>query len=107
MDKVEKYSGILNSLFLNKATQRLAGMEEVRPHPIIDRERKEYVLMWIGWAGDEYVHGIMFHVQIVADKIVIYKDNTDIDLKTFLQEQGVEQNDIIVEAFRKEMELYT
>lgn len=106
MDKIETHTEVLDQIFAAKSTQQLAGMESVLPHSIIDRERKEYVLMWVGWSGDEYIHGVMFHVQLINSQIIIYKDNTDIDLKTLLQEYGVEQGDIVLESSRKELELY-
>lgn len=96
MDKIKRYTDILDGIFAAKMKQTLAGQEGVKPHPIIDREHNDYLLLWRGWNNDEYTHAIMFHAQVIRNKIWIHEDHTDIDLKQLLVENGVASNDIVL-----------
>jgi hypothetical protein len=95
MDKITKYSSILEKFIRYRASQNLANSPGAKSHLVIDRERNEFLLLWVGWTGNTYKHGLMFHFQILDGKIWIHENRTDIDLSEVLSGLGVSKNDII------------
>ncbi|MEZ4934662.1 MAG: element excision factor XisI family protein [Saprospiraceae bacterium] len=68
----------------------------MRAHLVIDREKDEYLLLWVGWTDIKYHHGLMFHFQIIDGKIWIHENRTDIDIVEVLTEKGVPKSDIVL-----------
>ena len=96
MDKIKKYRSILEDYINYRASLRLASSPGAKAHPIIDREKDEYVLLWSGWTGNNYKHSLMFHFQLIEGKIWIHENRTDIDLLEIFKEKGVPENDIML-----------
>lgn len=74
---------------------KLSNSPGAKSHLVIDREKLEFLLLWIGWTGSSYKHGLMFHLQIVDGKVWIHENRTDIDLGEVLIELGISKSDII------------
>ena len=55
MDTIKHYQQILEDLIQQYAQKPSHG--EIEPEIIIDRDRKHYELMHIGWDGSRRVHG--------------------------------------------------
>ncbi|MEK7256758.1 MAG: element excision factor XisI family protein [Bacteroidota bacterium] len=105
MDKISKYRGILENYLQYRASLKIANSPDEKAHLVIDREKDEYVLLWVGWSGVSYKHGLMFHFQIVDGKVWIHENRTDIDLVEVLSEAGILSEDIIpgfVEPYLRE-----
>lgn len=96
MDKTSRYRSILEEFLRTRAAAGIATEPGAEPHLIIDPEKDEYVLMWIGWSGYKYMHGIMFHLQIIDGKVWIHEDRTDIDIAGRLVERGIPKSDIVL-----------
>jgi len=96
MDKLDQYRAILEDYLNSRAQSALASQPGARPHIVIDRENDEYVLMWVGWSGYKYKHGIMFHLQIIDGKVWVHEDRTDIDIAGRLVDAGIPKSDIVL-----------
>lgn len=96
MDKITKYRQALEKYLSHRASLQLASSPGAKAHLVIDREKDEYVLLWLGWTESKYKHSLMFHFQIVGGKVWIHENRTDIDLVKVLTDEGVAQKDIVL-----------
>ncbi len=96
MDKITKYRQTLDRYLTHRASLRLAASPGAKAHLVIDREKDEYVLLWVGWTDAKYKHGLMFHFQIINGKVWIHENRTDIDLVEVLSEKGIARTDIVL-----------
>jgi XisI protein len=63
---------------------------------IFDTQHDHYLLVDVGWNEQEYVYGTFIHIDIKGDKIWIQRNNTEINLTSYLLEKGVKKEDIIL-----------
>ena len=96
MDKIAKYRKIIEKYLQHRANLHLASSPGAKGHLVIDREKDESVLLWVGWSGTSYKHGLMFHLQIMDGKVWIHENRTDIDLAQVLNEAGISKSDIVL-----------
>jgi XisI protein len=96
MDKIAKYRQIIERLLSKRLQSRLANSPEAVPHLVKDPDKDEYLLVWVGWSGKSYRHGLMFHLQIIDNKIWIHEDKTDYDIANRLVEEGIPKSDIVL-----------
>jgi XisI protein len=66
---------------------------------IFDVPRGRFVLMTLGWDGDERVHHPLAHVDIIDGKLWIQADNTEHGIAAELVRAGIPKSDIVL-AFR-------
>lgn len=69
---------------------------EIPLHTLFDDERQRYLLLDIGWYGDEYVHHTPIHIDIIDNKIWIQYDDTEEGVATDLLEAGVPKDNIVL-----------
>ena len=72
MDKITKYRNIVEKYLRHRASLGLASSPGAKGHLVVDREKDEYVLLWVGWSGVNYKHGLMFHLQIMEGDIAMH-----------------------------------
>jgi hypothetical protein len=83
---------------------------EDETHPLrllFDDEHKSYMLLDSGWYGDEYIHHMPIHLDIINDKIWIQYDDTEEGIATDLLAAGVPPQDIVLGFRRPELRQYT
>jgi len=61
-----------------------------------DRTRDNYLLLYVGWNGEERIHGCPIHINIKDGKIWIQQDFTEEGLANQLVELGVPKTDIVL-----------
>ena len=94
MDTIKHYQQILEDLIQQYAQKPSHG--EIEPEIIIDRDRKHYELMHIGWDGSRRVHGSVLHLDLIDGKIWIQHDGTAPGVALDLVEAGVPREDIVL-----------
>lgn len=94
MDTIKHYQQILEDLIQRYAQKPSHG--EIEPEIIIDRDRKHYELMHIGWDGSRRVHGSVLHLDLIDGKIWIQHDGTAPGVALDLVEAGVPREDIVL-----------
>lgn len=67
-----------------------------RLHTIVDDEHGHYELLQTGWRDGEYVHHCVVHLAVEGGKVVIYRNETDIDIDDRLSEEGVDPEMIVI-----------
>ncbi|CAN5124544.1 hypothetical protein BH20ACI1_BH20ACI1_27460 [soil metagenome] len=100
MDKLEKYSEILQSLILKYATYK----PRYTPNewqPICDIERGEYLLLKfvLGKDGKSKNKYPIFHFRLKNGKVYIEENNTDSDIVAELLESGINKKDLILSEY--------
>lgn len=96
MDKIEKYRKILLEEMEYQAELSFANAPELKRRLIIDRDQSEFILLMIGWSKKRYKHGVLFHFEIIGDKIWLHVNHTDVDIGERLVKKGIPKSDIVL-----------
>ena len=68
----------------------------MKPELIIDKNENHFILLDIGWQGDEFIHEWVFHIEIKDDKVWIHEDMTDRSIAKELIDAGIDESDIVI-----------
>jgi hypothetical protein len=69
---------------------------DVEAQIIADDAGGHYLLMYVGWRGNQRVRGCTMHVDVRGEKIWIQHDGTERGIATDLLELGVPREDIVL-----------
>ena len=97
MDKITLYQNAIIQ-FLNKYNAETGGNldKEVQRRIIIDKENNSFQLLSVGWRGNHYIFGPIFHFDIIGGKVWMQCNNTERDAVDELMASGVEKQDIVL-----------
>lgn len=95
MDKIEKYHCAMVSL-LEDYQAYLKNAKTATHQILIDEKQRHYQLLAMGWEGQRYFFQVLFHFDIVGDKIWLRQNDTEWKIVDELIEKGVDKNDIII-----------
>ncbi len=96
MDKTLKYETAVIEL-LEEYAVFWDTEDSIKNHIIIDKDRKRYQLVIIGWRNDSrFVHSVAFYIEIQNSKIWIHQNNTQALIADELIEKGVKKEDIVL-----------
>ncbi len=93
MATLENYCQIVRELLAEHATNNDLNIES---QVISDTENDHYLLVDIGWQGNERIYASYVHIDIKDGKIWIQQNMTEIDLGQELVAKGVPPSDIIL-----------
>ena len=106
MDKINKYQTIICDLIAEyAAVKRIPA--DVKSQVLIDKENNHFQLISMGWHSRGYTYTIVFHFDIIGDKIWIQQNNTDVLIADELMQHGVDKNDIILGFIEPSMRQYS
>ena len=74
---------------------------------LIDEKRNKFQLLALGWDKSSRIFNIIFHVDIINDKIWIQEDNTLDGLANLLLEKGLSKQDIVLAYYPDYHRKYT
>jgi len=63
---------------------------------IISDDKKDYLLMTIGWRNDVKIHGCVVHLEIINDKIWIHRDGLEDGIADDLVRAGIPKSEIVL-----------
>ncbi|MEM7539419.1 MAG: XisI protein [Chloroflexota bacterium] len=95
MDTKLNYSEIIKSL-LQAYSDHFKEDGESPLKPIFDDIRHRYLLLYIYWNDQKYIHQTPIHIDIINNKIWIQYDNTEEGIATDLLEAGVPAEEIVL-----------
>lgn len=103
MEKITIYENIIIELLQELATDSQVNGEELHDEILIDRQKRHYCLLWLGFEDKGgFVDKILVHFQLKDNgKIWILANWTENQLAILLMEKGVERQDIVL-GFRPE-----
>jgi hypothetical protein len=98
MDKIKKYQTILTKLLQEYVVFLSGSSSPVKAQMIADCERNHFQLLKVGWDNkrQQFVFGVLFHFDIIDNKIWLQLNNTEFLIVDDLIEQGVPKSDIIL-----------
>ncbi len=97
MDKIKKYQEILTRLLTEYVSFLSGSNAAVMPQMVADVERNHFQLVKIGWDNqrNQFVFGILFHFDIIGDKVWLQLNNTEFQVIDEIIEMGVSKDDIV------------
>ena len=109
MDRLTTYHQAIVAEMEYQASIPISNRPDTQRHLIIDPERRRYALFNLGWDGNDFIHGLLFHLELKADGMIwLHANFTDIEISRNLIERGVDPKHIeiswIEPALRRLME---
>ena len=94
-EKIARYRQIIQEILTRLAA--IPNLEEgIEDHTLFDKDKDSYAVIAEGWDGEERIHHIIAHLEILNGKIWIQADNTDLVIARELESQGVPKSDIVL-----------
>lgn len=107
MDIKQTYQTVIKQILQEYAAYRAQAQQSVRPYVVCDDAGGHYLLMEVGWAGEEYWHATTLHLDVIDGKIWIQYDDTEAGVATDLMVAGVPNYDIVLGFRPPEVRPYT
>ena len=96
MDTQLNYQQIIKTVLQDHVQYRSTLPDAYTSHPLFDDERGQYLILDLGWNGDQYLHTTPIHISLVDNKIWIQYDDTEEGVATDLMAAGVPKGDIVL-----------
>jgi hypothetical protein len=61
---------------------------------IFDDERMRYMALWVGWHQYKRIHQCVLHIDLIGDRILIQRNDTEEPIVTKLTEMGISEDKI-------------
>lgn len=68
---------------------------EIETQQLFDTQHDHYLLLSVGWRGQERVYGVAIHLDIRSGKVWTQRNQTELDLEAELMRLGIPQDDIV------------
>ena len=96
MDKLERYREIIRQELLAFANWKKQPEEQIRREVVFDPALDHFELVESGWQGRRRIHHVIFHLDIIDEKVWIQYDATDRPIATELVAAGIPRDDIVL-----------
>lgn len=106
MDTLEKYQKIIEDILTDYIKIPYAN-RQLEIKLIIDRTATNYIVMTLGWQGEERVHGCIIHIEIINGKIWIQRDGTEYGIANELVAAGIPKDKIVLAFHPQDVRQYT
>lgn len=106
MDNLAQYRDIIQSTLL-EYTKIPYAYGDLQCRLIISEDRNDFLLITLGWEDNIQVHGCLVHLQIIGDKIWIYRDGIEDGIANDLLSAGIPKEKIVLGFHPPEVRQYT
>lgn len=106
MDTLDRYRDIIEKALTEHAQIPYSYMN-LENRVAFDRERNQYLLLYLGWNREHHEHGVIAHLEIIDGKIWIQEDNTEEGMATDLEAAGVPKDHIVLGFRHPDLRPYT
>lgn len=96
MEKINKYTKIIEKFFQEYINERFNSIQPLEYQMIIDEKRLHFQLIYLGWEQEDFVHNVVYHFDIINNKVWIQKNETDENVAPQLMKLGVPNTDIVL-----------
>ena len=94
-ERIARYRQIIQEILSRLAA--IPNLEEgIEDHTVFDTQTDGYAVIAEGWDGEERVHHIVAHMEILNGKVWIQADNTDLVIASKLESRGIPKSDIVL-----------
>jgi hypothetical protein len=106
MDTLENYQNIIENT-LKEYVKIPYINRQLETKLIIDKTATNYIVMTLGWQGEERVHGCIIHIEIINGKIWIQRDGSEYGIANELVAAGIPKDKIILAFHPEDVRQYT
>ena len=107
MDTLKKYSDIITTVLENFVAERKNNRSEVQTLFLCDATNKHFQILRMSWRNGQQVFNVIFHIDIINDKIWLQRNMSDYDIIGDIEAQGVPKTDIVLAFHTPAMRLHT
>jgi hypothetical protein len=93
--KLKKYRQILQQVTEMHAKMP-AEPDDVESFAVCDPVNGQYLLLDVGWEGEERAHYVVFHLRLKDGKVLIEQDGIEYGIAQDLIEAGIPKEDIVI-----------
>lgn len=101
MDKLAHYRNAVQQALNYFTKGTYLPPQHLKDVTVFDVVNDRYAVITQGWDKGEYVNELTAEVDMVAGKVLIQFNNTDIRIKQLLLENGVAESDSVIPALEK------
>ena len=94
-DQMTKYRDCVRRIVEGHAHPSLHP-EQVETQIVTDEKHDHYLLLYVGWRGNQRVRGIVLHLDIKEGRIWVQHDGTEYGVANELVEMGIPKADIVL-----------
>lgn len=88
------YQTALLSFLAEYATLTPINFRNANNQVITDPENGHYLLVRLGWQDDRYLYNTVFHFDLQDNKVIVRRNQTDLDIVEELGAYGILEDDI-------------
>ncbi|MDX2245769.1 MAG: XisI protein [Bacteroidia bacterium] len=107
MEKIAIFHKIILETLMEYQSQFRQTSQDIQSEIIVDDKAYHYQFLWTGWRGNQHIFSVVFHVDIIKEKIWIQQDNSEVGLANLLVEKGIRKDEIVLGYFPKAHRQYT
>ncbi len=83
------------------------SLKELKYEKVLDFNNHHYQLIRLGWKDRQRIFNLIFHVDIIDDKIWIQEDSLEYSVAERLGDNGIDKKDIVLAYFSASHRQYT
>ncbi|MGK7929053.1 MAG: XisI protein [Spirulina sp.] len=80
---------------------------DIKHHLIVSDDKKNYLLMTMGWEKGVRVHGCVTHLEVIDDKVWIHRDGLEDGIANDLVRAGIPKSQIVLGFHPPKIRTYT
>ena len=110
MDRTLKYRKILKEVLREYAGNEINQVnkpDDIQIRLIMDTENDHYQVLYAGWHEDKQIFSVLFHFDIINEKIWIQRNNSDYDIIEDIENKGVPKSDIVLAFHAPQIRSFT
>ncbi len=96
MDTRLNYQKIIQTVLQDHADYRNSFLDGYNCQLLFDQQRGQYLILDIGWQGDQYLHATPIHLSLIDDKVWIQSDDTEEGVANDLMAAGIPKESIVL-----------
>jgi hypothetical protein len=81
--------------FLNQSVDQSGPLESIETQQIFDLQADRYLILNLGWRGQERVYSVLIHLDIRDGKVWIQRNQTESEIEAELIALGIHKKDIV------------
>ncbi len=109
MEKVKRYRQILQEVLTEYGTDKSGYPQptDIETQLVFDTVNDHYQVLRIGWRDQQQIFAVIFHFDIINEKIWLQLNMTDYDIIEDLELRGVPKSDIVLAFHAPRMRPFT
>ncbi len=99
MERIDFFRRTILQLMNEYAASLASGSDGIDIEQVTDKEHDRYQILAVGWEGRQRVFNLLFHLEIMGDKIWVQEDKMEDSVAEMLVAKGVSKKDIVLAYF--------